>query len=215
MNSNIPIKLIIAEDHEVVRNGLVKLLNETSEVRVVADVGTGNLAIQSTRDLKPHVLLLDIRLPDLSGIEVCKRLRSEHIPTKILILTSTADRDVFKKAIASGADGYLLKDVNFSGLLQGIKEVAAGRSIIDPATTRQLFDDIQNDQPNKLSLLTPQEKNILAKVAEGKSNRDIALDFELSEKTVKNHLTNILAKLELKSRSQAAVFFLKQNFENS
>ncbi|HVV72347.1 MAG TPA: response regulator transcription factor, partial [Verrucomicrobiae bacterium] len=158
--------------------------------------------------------LLDVRLSDGSGIEVCRRLQRMDVEAKILVLTSFADDDLVFDAISAGADGYLLKEIHGETLVQAIQDVAAGRSILDPSVTRRVMSRVCNPDllavRNKLDLLSSQERRVVALVAEGKTNKEIGREMGLSDKTVKNYLSNAMDKLSLSRRSQAAAYFITQ-----
>jgi two-component system response regulator DevR len=163
--------------------------------------------------LEPDVVLLDVRLGDESGFDACREIQKLERDVKVLILTSFADDNVIVDAISAGADGYLLKEVNRDALLSAIEKVASGQSVLDPAVTGRVFGKMQalmqNPGGNKLTLLSAQERKVLALVAEGKTNKEVAAAMGLSDKTVKNYFSNILDKLEMTRRSQAAAYFVQ------
>jgi two-component system, NarL family, response regulator DevR len=208
------IRLLIVEDHEVTRLGLRTLLAACPQFEVVGEAGSVAEALEATVRLQPDLVLLDLRLADGSGIEVCRRLQAMDVDTKVLVLTSYADDELVFGAIAAGADGYLLKEIRGENLVQAIRDVAAGRSILDPAVTRRVMGRVRNPAAaglqNKLDLLSAQERRVVALVAEGKTNKEIGRDLGLSDKTVKNYLSNAMEKLSLTRRSQAAAFFISQ-----
>jgi two-component system response regulator DevR len=210
-----PVRLLIVDDHEVVRVGLRTLLGRFPSIEVVGEAGTADAALAQTQHLAPDVVLLDIRLPDGNGFDVCREIQKTATETRVLILTSFADDDVVFQAIAAGADGYLLKEIDAEGLVKAIEKVAAGQSILDPAITRRVMGRVKNlTEPvikDKLDSLSAQERKVVALVAEGKTNKEIALDLGLSDKTVKNYLSNILDKLQFTRRSQAAAFFVQHS----
>ena len=214
-----PIRLLIVEDHQVTRLGLRTLLSSCPQFEVVGEAGSIAETLSSVVQLKPDLLLLDLRLPDGSGIEVCRRLQSLDLDTRVLVLTSYADDDLVFDAIAAGADGYLLKEIHGDNLIQAIQDVAAGKSILDPAVTRRVMSRVRTASlpavRNKLDLLSAQERRVVALVAEGKTNKEIGRDMGLSDKTVKNYLSNALEKLNLARRSQAAALFITQTRETS
>jgi two-component system, NarL family, response regulator DevR len=214
-----PIRLLIVEDHQVTRLGLRTLLGSCPQFEVVGEAGSIAETLSSVVQLKPDLLLLDLRLPDGSGIEVCRRLQSLDLDTRVLVLTSYADDDLVFDAIAAGADGYLLKEIHGDNLIQAIQDVAAGKSILDPAVTRRVMSRVRTAAlpavRNKLDLLSAQERRVVALVAEGKTNKEIGCDMGLSDKTVKNYLSNALEKLNLARRSQAAALFITQTRETS
>lgn len=210
-----PVRLLIVDDHEVVRVGLRTLLGRFQSIEVVGEAGTAAAAIAETKRLSPNVVLLDVRLPDGNGFDACRQIQEMATDTRVLILTSFADDDVVFQSIAAGADGYLLKEIDGEGLVKAIEKVAAGQSILDPAITRRVMSLVKNGvEPigkTKLDPLSPQELKVLALVAEGKTNKEIGIDLSLSDKTIKNYLSNILDKLQLSRRSQAAAFFVQHS----
>jgi two-component system response regulator DevR len=210
-----PIRLLIVDDHQVTRLGLCTLLGACPQFEIVGEAGSVAETMDAVARLKPDLLLLDVRLPDGSGIEVCQRLQRLDLDLKVLVLTSFADDDLIFEAIAAGADGYLLKEIHGDNLIQAIQDVAAGKSILDPAITRRVMNRARDSAspavPNKLDLLSAQERRVIALVAEGKTNKEIGLDMGLSDKTVKNYLSNAMEKLNLTRRSGAAALFVAQN----
>ncbi|MFM1943907.1 MAG: hypothetical protein RI897_2889 [Verrucomicrobiota bacterium] len=210
---NCIIRILIVDDHRVVRSGLRALLEHHSGIEVVGEAGTVSEAIQQTLSLRPNLVLMDVRLPDGRGYEACRQIRHEAPDTRVLFLTSVADEELVIESLDAGADGYLLKEIDEDALVRGIRDVAAGRSILDPAVTRQVLGRTRSGSPatgrEKLQTLSPQEKRVLALVAEGKTNKEIALDLGLSDKTVKNYFSNLLDKLQLSRRSQAAAFYVQ------
>jgi two-component system response regulator DevR len=214
-----PIRLLIVDDHEVTRLGLRTLLQSYPQFEIAGEAGSVTETLEAAARLKPDLMLLDVRLADGSGIEVCRRLQSLNLETKVLILTSFADDQLVFDAIAAGADGYLLKEIHGERLVQAIRDVVAGRSILDPAVTRRVMSRISSpDLPagrnNKLDILSAQERKVVALVAEGKTNKEIGREMGLSDKTVKNYLGNAMEKLNLTRRSQAAALFVIQTRQN-
>ena len=196
------------------RLGLRTCLDGFDQLEVVGEAGSLRAALSEAIRLKPDVMLLDIRLPDGNGFVVCRQLQKLNLETRILILTSYADDDMIFESIAAGADGYLLKEIDGDGLLRAIQNVAAGKSILDPAITRRVLSRVRlpmadADFKNKLNLLSAQERRVLALVAEGKTNKEVAADMGLSDKTVKNYLSNTLEKLKVNRRSQAVALFTR------
>lgn len=207
-----PIRILIVDDHEVVRIGLRTLLSRFPHLEVVGEGNSVNSAVERSAELKPDLVLLDVRLGDENGFDACKRLQKLDVSPKVLILTSFADDDMVFKSIAAGADGYVLKEIDGDGLVRAIEKVAAGQSILDPAVTAQVFGRVKRlAEPSrgKMEILSAQEKRVLALVAEGKTNKEIAVVLGLSDKTVKNYLSNILEKLQFSRRSQAAAFYVQ------
>jgi len=205
------IRVYLLDDHEVVRRGIKDLLESTGDIEVVGESGSAQEATARIPALRPHVAILDGRLPDGSGIDVCRDVRSIDPTIKGLILTSYDDDEALFSAIMAGASGYLLKQVRGNDLVDTVRRVAAGQSMLDPALTAQVLDRIRNGPPadRELEVLTTQEKRILEHIGEGLTNREIARSMQLSEKTVKNYVSAVLTKLGLTSRTQAAVFAAK------
>lgn len=209
------IRLLLVDDHEVVRAGLGALLAQHAELEVVGEAGTVAGALETAGRLKPDVVLLDVRLPDGSGFEACRNLHQLTPPVKVIILTAFADDEIVMQAIGSGAEGYLLKEIDEPGLVRAIKDVAEGHSILDPAVTRRVFNRVKDGTPvqpaSKLDRLSAQERRVIELVAQGKTNKEIGLAMNLSDKTVKNYLSNLMEKLQLSRRSQAAAFFVQHS----
>ena len=207
------LSLMIVDDHEVVRQGLVALLGRRPEFQVVAEAGTVAEAIAAARRFRPDLIVMDVRLPDGSGIEACREIRAEMPDTRVVMLTSYPDEDAVLSAIVAGASGYLLKQVRARDLVAGLEAVGRGESLLDPAVTGRVLERIRRiataDQPDELAQLTSQEQKILLLVAEGKTNKQIAADVFLSDKTVKNYVSSILAKLNLERRAQAAAYMAR------
>lgn len=210
-----PISLLLVDDSELVRSGLKVLLTRpefTATLSIVGEAASVAAAITETGRLRPDLVLLDLRLPDGSGLEACRQILAQFPGTRVLILTSVIDDHIVQDALSSGAHGYLLKEINPQGLFQAIVDVAAGRFILDPAITNHVLNLVRTGGETrgsnaKLSLLSPQERRVLAYVSEGKTNKEIAAEMGLSDKTVKNYLSNIFEKLHLTRRSQAATFY--------
>lgn len=209
-----PIRLLLVDDHEVLRIGLRTLFTEAGAFQVVGEAGTMAAAVAEAAKLKPQVVLMDVRLPDGSGIDACRTIRADHEDTRVLFLTSFADDDAVLATILAGADGFLLKEVSSEQLIQAVKTVASGRSILDSAVTQRVLAQVRSvcsaAQHEKRDPLSPQEERVLALVAEGKTNKEIALSLTLSDKTVGHYLENIFQKLQVTRRAQAAVYFTQQ-----
>ena len=205
------IRVYLLDDHEVVRRGLRDLLEQEDDIEVGGESGSAVDAAHRIPALKPDVAVLDGRLPDGSGIDVCRDIRSVDPSIKALILTSYEDDEALFAAIMAGAAGYVLKQVRGTDLVDGIRRVAAGQSLLDPAVTARVLERIRKgpEQPDELRDLTAQERRILLLVAEGLTNREIANRMFLAEKTVKNDVSSLLAKLGLERRTQAAVLAAK------
>jgi len=213
-----PIRLLIVDDHKVVRLGLHTLMSRHNGIEVVGEAGTSAAAVEQTSSLKPDVVLMDVRLPDGNGFEACRQIRRVQPDTRVLFLTSFADEEVVLESIDAGGDGYLLKEIDEDNLVQAIRNVAAGKSILDPAVTRRVLERVKNTDThlgtpstNRLGSLSPQEGRVLALVAEGKTNKEIGQALGLSDKTVKNYLSNIMEKLQVARRSHAAAYFVQHS----
>lgn len=208
-----PIRILIADDHEVVRIGLATLLDGQPGMSVVAQAASGSDAVRLARTHHPDVVVLDIRMPNGSGIEACRILNAEPNTVPVIMLTSHADSDALFDAIDAGASGYVLKRVGSGELIDAVRTVAGGGSLLDPAVTRQVLDRLRNasrmEEAGAFADLTEQERRVLAHIADGETNRQIAARMGLAEKTVRNYVSNILAKLELESRAQAAGYAIR------
>jgi DNA-binding NarL/FixJ family response regulator len=205
------IRVYLLDDHEVVRRGLRDMLEQEADIEVVGESGSAVDAMHRIPALRPDVAVLDGRLPDGSGVDVCREVRSVDPSIKALILTSYEDDEALFAAIMAGAAGYVLKQIRGTDLIDGIRRVAAGQSLLDPAVTARVLERIRSGpkQPDELRDLTEQERRILLLVAEGLTNREIAGRMFLAEKTVKNYVSSVLAKLGLERRTQAAVLAAK------
>jgi two-component system response regulator DevR len=202
------IRVFLLDDHEVVRRDITDLVNTTSDLVVVAEAGTVDEALRRIPAVKPDVAILDARLPDGSGIDVCRDIRSGWPETRCLILTSYNDDEALFAAVMAGASGYVLKEIAGSSLTDAIRQVAAGRSLLDAAVTGKLLERLRNP-PNpdpRLSALTEREREILDLIADGLTNRQIAERLFLAEKTVKKYVSGLLTKLDMERRTQAAVY---------
>lgn len=202
------IRVFLLDDHELVRSGLRQLLEAEPDIEVVGESASAEEARRRIPALRPDVAVLDARLPDGSGIEVCRDVRSQDPTIKALVLTSYDDDEALFAAIVAGASGYVLKDIRSSDLVRGIRTVAAGGSLLDPTTTAQVMARLRSgpqDDPLLVDL-TGQERKVLLHIADGLSNRQIADQMFLAEKTVKNYVSSLLAKLGMERRTQAAVF---------
>jgi DNA-binding NarL/FixJ family response regulator len=205
------IRVFLLDDHEVVRRGIADLLTQDGDIEIVGESGSAVEATHRIPALRPDVAILDGRLPDGSGIDVCREVRSVDPTIKGLILTSYEDDEALFAAIMAGAAGYVLKQVRGSDLLDGVRRVAAGQSLLDPAITARVLERIRTgvEQPDELKVLTEQERRILEYVAQGLTNHQIAEQMFLADKTVKNYVSSMLAKLGLERRTQAAVLATK------
>jgi two-component system, NarL family, response regulator DevR len=208
------LRLLVVDDHEVVRQGLVALLDRRPGFQVVAQAGTVEEAIAQARLHQPDIVVMDVRLPDGSGVEACREIRAELPATRVIMLTSFPDDEAVLSAIVAGAAGYLLKQIRARDLVAALEAVGRGESLLDPAVTERVLERVRRiatgQVDDELSVLTPQERKILMLVAEGKTNKEIAGDVFLSDKTVKNYVSSILSKLNLERRAQAAAFVARR-----
>jgi len=213
-NTPRPLRLLVVDDHEVVRQGLVALLGRRPNFQVVAEAGTAAESLDMARRYQPDLVVMDVRLPDGSGIEACREIRDELPETRVVILTSYPDEEAVFSAIIAGASGYLLKQVRARDLVAALEAVGRGESLLDPAVTEKVLDRVRriatSGVSDELAQLTAQEQKILLLVAEGKTNKEIAAEVFLSDKTVKNYVSSILSKLNLQRRAQAAAFVAKR-----
>lgn len=202
------IRIFLLDDHEIVRRGLRELLEGTGEMEVVGEAGTAEDALRRIPPTKPDVAVLDVRLPDGDGVEVCREIRSRQPDVNCLMLTSYSDDEALFDAIMAGAAGYVLKQIKSSELVDAIKKVAAGQSLLDPVLTARVLERLRTGggEDEKLDSLTEQERRILELLAEGLTNRQIAERMFLAEKTVKNYVSNLLAKMGMQRRTEAAVY---------
>jgi DNA-binding NarL/FixJ family response regulator len=201
----------LLDDHEVVRRGVRELLEQEEDLQVVGEASTAEEAIGRIPPTRPDVAVLDVRLPDGSGVEVCREIRSRHPEVACLMLTSYADDEALFQAIMAGAAGYVLKQVRGADLVDGIRRVAAGQSLLDPVVTARVLDRLRQgpEEDERLRSLSEQEHRILELLADGLTNRQIAERMFLAEKTVKNYMSNVLAKLGMHRRTEAAVYASK------
>jgi DNA-binding NarL/FixJ family response regulator len=202
------LRVLLVDDHEVVRAGLRALLDSQEDMTVVGEAGTVADGIRHVGYDSPDVVVLDVRLPDGSGVEACREIRSRFPEVKVLMLTSFADEEALMAAILAGASGYVLKRVKTGDLVEDVRRVGAGESLLDPAMTERLFSRLREGPRNDplLSRLTDQEMVIVEHIAEGKTNKQIADEMFLAEKTVKNYVSNLLTKLGMNRRTEAAAY---------
>lgn len=205
------IGVFLLDDHEIVRRGVRELLESCADMTIVGEAGTAAEAIARIPATRPQVAVLDVRLPDGNGVEVCREIRSLMPEVQCLMLTSFSDDEALIDAIMAGASGYVLKQIRGSDLADAIRRVARGESLLDPATTRRVLDRLRNPAPvdDRLGQLTDQERRLLDLIATGMTNREIGVEMHLAEKTVKNYVSNVLAKLGMSRRTEAAVFATK------
>lgn len=211
------VRVVLVDDHEVVRLGLITLLEDIPWVEVVAEAGTAQEALRVTADHRPDVVIMDIRLPGESGIEACRHITDRWPETRVIMLTSFADDDLIFKALQAGASGYLLKQVGNQMLINALEAVRQGEALLDPSVTRRVITHVRATETERQAAafrnLSGREMEVLAQVALGKSNVEIAHALSLSEKTVRNHVSAILSKLGLTNRVQAATHAVRHNIE--
>ncbi len=207
------INLLLVDDSEVVRMGLRALLGTEPTIKIVGEATNVASAVEHCARLQPDVVLLDIRLPDGTGIDACRQILKRSENSRVLILTSVVDDTIVDEAIRAGAHGYLLKEVDGRGLVSAIRDVAAGKSILDPAITARVMQIMKSGSiggRDALALLSPQEKRVLALIAEGCTNKEVGVRLNLSEKTVKNYLSTVFEKLHVSRRAEAAVIYAQE-----
>jgi DNA-binding NarL/FixJ family response regulator len=211
------IRILIADDHELFRRGLRMVLEDEADIEVVAEAGDGQAAIELAREHAPDVVVMDVRMPTVSGIEATRRIKEEEPGTRILMLTISDEEDDLYEAIKAGANGYLLKEISIDEISGAVRSIHSGQSLISPSMASKLLDEfaaIVRKQEQKQELpapkLTPREMEVLQHVAQGMNNREIARALFISENTVKNHVRNILEKLHLHSRMEAVVYAVRE-----
>ncbi|MCC7451438.1 MAG: response regulator transcription factor [Anaerolineae bacterium] len=204
------IRVLIADDHEVVRMGVKALLQQHQDLRVVAEASTGEEAVQQAMTHRPDVVVMDIRMPGLSGVDACRRIVQQLPDTRVIMLTSFAEDELLFAAIRAGASGYVLKRIGSDDLVKTIQAVGRGESALDPAMTEAVFKEVRQAEKNKMAAvfadLSTQEMRVLALIADGLTNREIAGQLFLGEGTVRNYVSNLLSKLHLANRAEAAAF---------
>jgi two-component system response regulator DevR len=205
------ITVFLLDDHEIVRRGVADLLEAEGDIRVIGEAATQEQAVGRVHALDPDVAILDVRLEDGNGVEACREIRSLHPRTACLMLTSFADDEALFHAIMAGAAGYVLKQIRSSELVDAVRRVAAGQSLLDPAVTARVLERIRTGprQDERIARLSHQELQVLELLAEGLTNRQIADRLYLAEKTIKNYVTSVLSKLGMARRTEAAVYAAK------
>ncbi|KAB2954303.1 response regulator transcription factor [Heliorestis acidaminivorans] len=206
------IRVMIVDDHEIVRLGLTSLLNRVPHITVVAEANNGDLACMEAEQAIPDVIVMDIRMPGKSGIEACREILDKQPQIKVLMLTSYADEDAVAASIMAGAKGYVLKQIGSQGLIEAIEKVMQGESLIPPEMIVKVWNRLRGEK-GQIESLTDKEKVILALIGQGKTNKEIAKEVFLGEKTVRNYVSNILQKLNFSHRSQAAVYAVKNKLD--
>ncbi|MCU1685537.1 MAG: DNA-binding response regulator [Amycolatopsis sp.] len=205
-----PIQVLLVDDHEVVRRGLRELLGDEPDIEVIAEAGSVDEALAVALHVEPDVAVVDVRLGDGDGVTLCRELRSRPNAPQCLMLTAFDDEEAMIGAIMAGASGYLLKQVKGQDVVNAVREVAAGRSLLDPLTTARVLDKLRHPPEDELAALTERERSVLDLIGQGLSNREIAERLFLAEKTVKNYVTSVLAKLGMQRRTQAAAWIARR-----
>ncbi len=212
------LRIILVDDHEVVRLGLRSLLARQPQFEIVGEASTASEAVEKALELKPDIVVMDIRLPGKSGIEACREITSRQPQTKVIMLTSYAEDELLFDAIAAGASGYVLKQIGSGELVRALETVGRGESLIDPMLTQKVFAKVREAtrraEGDAFANLSDQEMRILALIAEGKTNREIATHVFLSEKTVRNYVSSLLSKLNLSTRAQAAAYAVQHRVQD-
>ncbi len=204
------IRIMIVDDHEVVRSGLKSILEPEDDLEVVGEASSGSEAVEKVAQLEPGLVLMDIRMEEMSGIEACRLIKSSHPQVNVLMLTSFGEEEAVMASIMAGASAYLLKNVGRTELIRAIRGVAGGQNLLDPAVTKRVMERLAQltvkEEEREVAGLSGREKEVLALVARGSTNKEIAGKLVISEHTARNHLSRILDKLGLTRRSEAAVF---------
>ena len=202
------VRVFLLDDHDIVRRGLAHMFEKESDIEVVGEAETAEEGLSRIPPTRPDVALLDVRLPDGDGVTVCREIRSRHPEIHCLMLTSFSDDEALFDAIMAGASGFILKQVKSEEIVQAVRFVAKGQSLLDPAVTGRVLERLRKgpEEDERLAKLSPQERNILELIADGLTNRQIAEEIHLAEKTVKNYVSNLLTKLGMERRTQAAVY---------
>lgn len=210
------IHIVIVDDHEMVRQGLRTFLDREDDVVIVGEAGTAAEALELVERVRPRLILLDLQLPDGSGVDICRKLRAADPQLRILVLSGYSEEAMIIDALQGGAHGYILKEVRMDELLHAIRTVAGGRAYLDPRITQQTLNwvkstSLHEDLPQGLAKLSRQERLIMPLLAEGKTNKEIAIHLHLSDKTIKNYIANIFHKIQVKRRSEAVAWFMKEH----
>ena len=213
-----PLKVMLVDDHEVVRQGLKALLEVESDISVIAEASSGREAVDMAKIYSPNVVVMDVRMPDGSGVEACRDIRDTDSDIQVIMLTSYSDDEALFNSIMAGAAGFVLKQIRGRDLVEAIRTVGGGRSLLDPGVTKRVLERLRKakfeDKDPKLARLSPQEERILDMIGEGLTNRQIAERIHLSDKTVKNYVSNILSKLEVARRAEAASYVARVRAES-
>ncbi|SDZ10518.1 DNA-binding response regulator, NarL/FixJ family, contains REC and HTH domains [Evansella caseinilytica] len=211
---NHPIRVMLVDDHTVVRSGLKSLLSVHDHIKVVAEASSGREAVAKASSIEMDLILMDIRMQEGSGITACKTITEKYPHIKVIMLTSYDEDDIIYDSIVAGASGYLLKEIDTIELIQSIEKVAKGESLLDPAATLKVMNRLRRGETMKeTEKLTPQEKQVLSFIANGKTNREIGKAMHLSEKTIRNYVSNIFSKLDLHNRAEAAAYAVRNKLD--
>jgi two-component system response regulator DevR len=213
------LRVMLVDDHEVVRQGLSALLDAEDDIQVVAEADSGNMAVDLARVHNPDVVVMDVRMPEGNGVEACRAIRDQNPDTQVIMLTSFSDDEALFNSIMAGAAGFVLKQIRGRDLIDAIRRVGQGQSLLDPGVTRRVLERLRkakfDDKDAKLARLSPQEERILDMIGEGLTNREIAGRIHLSDKTVKNYVSTILQKLEVARRAEAASYIARVRAQES
>ena len=212
------LRIMLVDDHEIVRHGIRSLLETEKGLEVIAEASGGQQAIEMVRTLRPDVIVMDVRMPDGGGVEACRAIKDEVPGIQVIMLTSFSDDEALFNSIMAGASGFVLKQIRGNDLVEAIRTVGRGESLLDPGVTARVLERLRkakfDDRDPKLSRLSPQEERILDFIGEGLTNREIAAQIHLSDKTVKNYVSNILQKLEVARRAEAASYVTRARAEH-
>jgi two-component system response regulator DevR len=217
MSGDTTIRVFLVDDHEIVRRGVGSLLDDEEGIEVVGEAGTAAQALARVPALEPDVVVLDVRLPDGDGVTVCRDIRSMLPETRMLMLTSYSDDEALYGAVMAGASGYILKQIHGTDLVGAVRTVAEGRSLLDPESTTRMLQRLREEAGRKdpLGELTDQERRVLELIGEGLTNREIGARMYLAEKTVKNYVSRVLAKLGMARRTQAAAYAVRLSMDQT
>lgn len=211
------LKVMLVDDHEIVRQGLKALLEAEDDIEIVTEASNGREAVEMAKTYVPNVIVMDVRMPDMNGVEACREIRDEDPGIQVIMLTSFSDDEALFNSIMAGAAGFVLKQIRGRDLIEAIRTVGAGDSLLDPSVTKRVLERLRkakfDDKDPKLARLSPQEERILEMVGEGLTNRQIAENIHLSDKTVKNYVSTILQKLEVARRAEAAAYLARARAE--
>lgn len=211
-------RIVLVDDHEVVRLGIKTLLDQSSQFEVVGEASNAKEAIEMTGKLRPDIVLMDIRLPGISGIDACEEITQTYPEVRVVMLTSYAEDDMLFSAIRAGASGYLLKQISSEDLIRSLDSVSRGDALLDPLVTQRVFQEVRRavkeEEASAFAILSQQEKHVLILVSEGKTNREIAKSLFLGEGTVRNYVSSILSKLGTSNRAEAAAYAVEHNLKD-